>query len=77
MANHDADEIRETAVEYGEQVGEPLPFRGPKTTRSAVERLTASGRLRPARGDLRDLGPPPDEPHVIPITEALNEQRSE
>ncbi len=77
MTDHTADEIREPAVAYGERDGKRLPIHGLATARSAVERLAASGRIRPAKGDLRDLGLPPDEPHDISISEALNEQRSE
>lgn len=50
----------------------PLPGRG-----SALERLTAAGRIVPARLDLTALGPPPDRPLEKPISEALAEQRQE
>jgi len=50
----------------------PLPGRG-----SAFERLVAAGRIVPARLDLIALGPPPDRPHEMAISEALAEQRQE
>ena len=43
---------------------------------SKFESLVAEGRLRPARRDLRSLGVPPDAPHEISISEALDELRS-
>ena len=50
----------------------PLPGRN-----TALERLVAAGRVVPARRDLTELGPPPDRPHEISISEALAEQRRE
>jgi prevent-host-death family protein len=50
----------------------PLPGRS-----SALERLIAAGRVVPARLDLGELGPPPERPHDITISEALAEQRRE
>jgi antitoxin (DNA-binding transcriptional repressor) of toxin-antitoxin stability system len=44
---------------------------------SALDRLEASGRIIPARLDLTQLGPPPDEPREVTISEALEEQRRE
>ena len=69
---HRADEVRETAAVYDKRGTESQPEHG---SRAAVKRLAARGRIRPARGDLRDLGPPPNEPHDISISEALKEQR--
>ncbi|HEX7182068.1 MAG TPA: type II toxin-antitoxin system prevent-host-death family antitoxin [Thermoanaerobaculia bacterium] len=48
----------------------PLPGRS-----SALERLVAAGRVVPARIDLTELGPPPDRPREMTISEALAEQR--
>ncbi len=48
----------------------PLPERN-----SALDRLTASGRLIPARLDLTSLGPPPALPLEMTLSEALAEQR--
>ena len=48
----------------------PLPGRN-----SALDRLAATGRIIPARLDLTELGPPPDVPHAMSISEALAEQR--
>lgn len=50
----------------------PLPGRS-----SAVGRLLASGRVIPARFDLSELGPPPERPRDLSISEALAEQRRE
>src|ERR1700674_2536900 len=50
----------------------PLPGQS-----SAVERLTAAGKVVPARLDLLKLGPPPDRPRERAISEALAEQRRE
>ena len=77
MPDRRADEIRETAVAYDERDPGTLPSRNRIDALSLVERLAASGRIRLARGDLRDLDPPQDRPHDISISEALNEQRSE
>ncbi len=77
MTDHTADEVREPAVAYDDRDRETLPIRHMEKAGSAVERLSASGRIRPARGDLRDLGPPPAAPHDISISEALSEQRFE
>jgi prevent-host-death family protein len=48
----------------------PLPGRN-----SALERLTAAGHIVPARLDLAKLGPPPERPCEMTISEALAEQR--
>jgi len=50
----------------------PLPGRS-----SAVERLVAEGRMVPARLDLAELGPPPELPLEMTISEALAAQREE
>jgi prevent-host-death family protein len=42
---------------------------------SALDRLAASGRIIPARLDLTELGPPPDAPRQMTISQALAEQR--
>lgn len=50
----------------------PLPER-----RGALERLKASGRVIPARLSLADLGPPPDSPPGVSLSQALSDLRSE
>ena len=50
----------------------PLPGRG-----SALERLVADGRMVPARLDLAALGPPPELPREMSISEALAAEREE
>lgn len=50
----------------------PLPGRS-----EPLERLAAEGRIVPARLDLTKLGPPPDLPHEMSISEALEEMRGE
>jgi prevent-host-death family protein len=50
----------------------PLPGRG-----SALERLVAEGRIVPARLDLTELGPPPELPRDVSISEALAAEREE
>ncbi len=42
-----------------------------------LQRLISNGRLKPARGNLLELGRPPDEPHDLSISDALREQRAE
>ena len=42
-----------------------------------VDRLVASGRATPALLDIASLGLPPDRPVMMPISEALREQREE
>jgi prevent-host-death family protein len=51
----------------------PLPGRSGRS--SALDRLEASGRILPARLDLVELGPPPDVPREMTLSEALEEQR--
>ncbi len=55
MTDHTADEICEPAVAYDERGRESSPIRHGATARSVLERLVARGRIRPAKGDLRDL----------------------
>ena len=43
----------------------------------SLDRLAAEGRIIPARLRLGELGPPPDISAELPISEALQEQRSE
>jgi prevent-host-death family protein len=55
----------------------PIAVLGPLPGRSsALERLIAEGRVVPARLDL-ELGPPPEQPREMSISEALAEQREE
>lgn len=50
----------------------PLPdVHGP------IGRLVAEGRLRPARRDLTELGPPKPHPTRMSISKALEEERRE
>ena len=51
----------------------PLPGRSGRS--SALDRLEASDRIIPARLDLIELGPPPDVPREMTLSEALEEQR--
>ena len=44
---------------------------------SPLERLAAAGRIVPARLDLAKLGPPPERPHEMAISDALEEMRRE
>ncbi len=63
-----ADEIREPQAAYATH-----------ELRTSVRRehLIAGGRLKPATVDLFALGRPQDEPHAVPISQALNELRVE
>lgn len=48
----------------------PIPVEGP------VERLIASGRLKPSQGNLLDLGPPLEPKPGVPLpSEVLEEMR--
>jgi antitoxin YefM len=50
--------------------------REPREKRSsAVGRLAAGGRIIPARLDLLELGPPPEVPREMTLSEALDAQR--
>ena len=42
-----------------------------------LDRMIAAGRATPSRLDLAELGLPPQRDVVIPISEALREQRGE
>jgi prevent-host-death family protein len=56
----------------------PVAMLGPLPGRSsALERLTAEGRIVPARLDLASLGPPPERPLEMTISDALAAQRQE
>ncbi|HEX4961892.1 MAG TPA: type II toxin-antitoxin system prevent-host-death family antitoxin [Thermoanaerobaculia bacterium] len=44
---------------------------------SPLARLIAEGRIVPARLDLTELGPPPEQPREMTISEALVTQREE
>lgn len=56
----------------------PVAILGPLPGRSStLERLVAEGRMVPARLDLMDLGPPPERPLEMTISEALAAQREE
>ncbi len=56
----------------------PVAVLGPLPGRSSVlERLIAEGRVVPPRLDLTELGPPPEQPLEMSISEALAEQREE
>jgi prevent-host-death family protein len=46
-------------------------------TQTPLQRLIASGRARPAKGDLLDLGPPPKVDLEMPLSVALDEIRSD
>lgn len=81
-------ELRQNLSKYLRQViagetfrvtdrGHPVASLGPAGEAGLVDRLVARGRLRSARLDLLDLGPPPEMPTELPISQALQEQRSE
>ncbi|TNF72950.1 MAG: type II toxin-antitoxin system prevent-host-death family antitoxin [Acidobacteria bacterium] len=58
--------------------GRQVALLGPLPEESEfTDRLVASGRAIPARLDIVSLGQPPDRPVVMPISEALREQREE
>lgn len=61
-------------TDRGRQVAvlSPLP-----ENMTALDRLIASGRARPATGSLAELGPPPPAPRGLSITRALEEQRDD
>jgi prevent-host-death family protein len=84
-------ELRQNASRYlrlVEERGEPIQItdRGrpvalltpvPKTT-SRIEQLRASGRIRPATGSWKDIGPPLKlEPGEKPLSEILEELRAD
>lgn len=84
-----ARELRQNLSEYLRRVangesfrvsdrGRGVAFLSPLPERSsAVERLLAAGRLRPARGDLSKLGPPPAVALEMSTAEALELERGE
>jgi hypothetical protein len=49
----------------------------PRKDDGNLERLIAEGRVVPARLDLTELGPPPEQPRDMTISEALAAQREE
>jgi hypothetical protein len=56
----------------------PVAVLGPLPGHSSpLARLIAEGRIVPARLDLAELGPPPEQPRETMISEALSEQREE
>lgn len=58
--------------------GRQVALLGPLPEESElIDRLIASGRATPARLDLARLGLPQERPVVMPISEALREQREE
>ncbi len=63
-----ADEVREPQATYATH-----------ELRTSVrrEQLIAASRLKPATVDLLGLGRPQDEPHAVPISQALSELRAE
>lgn len=83
-------ELRQNASEYvrAAEAGETLEVtdRGRPVARlapvpkaeSILDRLIAEGKATPARGDLLDLGPPPQrEPGEPVLSEVLEEQRED
>lgn len=58
--------------------GRPVALLTPVPSGSRVEELRASGRMRPARGSWRDLGPPLEPVPGVPLpSEALAAMRAE
>lgn len=56
----------------------PVAVLGPLPGHSSpLARLIAEGRIVPARLDLTELGPPPEQPREMTISEALAAQREE
>jgi hypothetical protein len=45
------------------------------TGETTLDRLETNGRIIPARLDLIELGPPPDVPREMTLSEALEQQR--
>lgn len=82
LRQHASRYLRE--VKRGETVevtdrGEPVARLVPiPEQESTFDRLVAEGRIRPARGDWSDLGPPlKPEPGQRPLSEILEEMRAE
>jgi len=58
--------------------GRPIALLTPVPSGGELARLIASGRIRPARGDLRDLGPPLPPTPVVPLpSEILERMRAD
>ena len=65
-------------TEYGRPVAVLAPMPPlPPPNESVLDRLIREGRARPAKGDLRDLGPPLKLEGGRSLSEALEEQRAE
>ena len=79
MAKPQQDMICEPRSEYGDLAFEQRSIRRRprRADASSMERLIASGRIKPAKADLLSLGLPQGEPNQLSISDALNEQRSE
>ncbi len=83
-------ELRQNASEYvrAAEAGETIEVtdRGRPVARlaplpkghSMLDRLIAEGKVTPATGDLRDLGPPPPPtPGARPLSEIIDEMRED
>jgi prevent-host-death family protein len=83
-------ELRQNASEYvrraeaGETIevtdrGRPVARLSPLPgAESILDRLIAEGKATPARGDLRNLGPPPPpSPGARPLSEIIEEMRED
>jgi prevent-host-death family protein len=58
--------------------GQPIAMLVPLPKGSVLAQLIAEGKVRPARGDLLDLGPPlPLPPGARPLSEILAEMRAD
>jgi prevent-host-death family protein len=58
--------------------GRPVALLVPLPRGGQIERMIAEGKIRPAQGDLLDLGPPlPPKPGVPPLSQILEEMRAE
>lgn len=60
------------AVEHGETIevtdrGRPVALLVPMPSANGIERLSASGRLVPATGDLTELGEPLEPASQVPL----------
>jgi prevent-host-death family protein len=64
-------------TEHGRSVAVLAPL--PPANESIIDRMIREGRARPAKGDLRDLGPPLPAlpPGQKTLSEILEEQRAE
>jgi prevent-host-death family protein len=83
-------ELRQNASRYlrlveerGEPIeitdrGRPVALLAPVPTGSRIEQLRASGRIRPGRGSLKDLGPPLEPLPGVPLpSEVLAAMRAD